>query len=71
MPVCNWFTIEIYGYTHSLHTFLARALMMPLQWRLRLRTRRIEDNARMSPEYGRRLTAQQKDARRQDNGEGR
>ena len=25
MYVCNGFTIEIYGFTHSLHTFLAHA----------------------------------------------
>ena len=33
------------------------------------RTRKIEDDARTSPMYGRWLTAQQKDERRQDNGD--
>ena len=43
-----------------------------MRWRSRSRTRRIEDDARTSPDVklsGRRLTAQQKDERRQDNGD--
>ena len=41
-------------------------------WRSRSRTRRIEDDSRTSPDVklsGRQLTAQQKDERRQDNGD--
>ena len=43
-----------------------------MRWRSRFRTRRIEDDARMSPDVklsGRQLTAQQKDERRQGNGD--
>ena len=47
-----------------------RILYFGMQWRLRSRTQRIEDDARTSPDVklsGRHLTAQQKDERRQDN----
>ena len=43
-----------------------------MRWRSRSRTRRIEDDARTSPDVklsGRQLTAQQKDERRQGNGD--
>ena len=44
--------------------------IVTVTWRSRLRTRRIEDDAKTSPRcMGRRLTAQQKDRRRQDNGD--
>ena len=63
------FTIEIYGCMHSLRTFwlLPLGCHRTMAWRSRSNNRKIEDNARMSP--GRRLTAQQKDERRQDNGD--
>ena len=45
-------TIEIYGFTRSLRTSLARAtresVVMPSQWRSRSRTQK-EDDARTSP----------------------
>ena len=46
MSVRNGFTIEIYGFMHSLHTFLAYVpLVVPLisRWR----TRRIENDGRL------------------------
>ena len=46
MSVRNGFTIEIYSFTHSLCTFLARLLMVPSQWR----TWRIEDDSRIQNE---------------------
>ena len=65
MYVYNGFTIEIYGFMHSLYTF----------WQCRSgdgiesRTRKIEDDAERVQMYGRRFTAQQKDERWQDNGD--
>ena len=46
MSVRNGFMIEIYGFTHSLHTFLAWPLMVSSQWR----TQRIEDDSRLENE---------------------
>ena len=52
MSVRNGFTVEIYGFRHSLRTCLARdahdAIAMGVM--SRFRTRRIEDDARTSPE---------------------
>ena len=60
MSVRNGFTIEIYGSTHSLHTFLTRAAQMygfthslrtfwvcAAYGAIRWRTRRIEDDGRL------------------------
>ena len=55
MSVRNWFTIEIYGFMHSLHTFWHVPLRMPSR-----------DGMEIEVD-GRRLAAQQKDERRQDN----
>ena len=63
MYVRNGFTIEIYRFMHSLRTFgTCRSGCHRVMVRLKLRTRKIEDDDRMS-----RLTAQQKDERQQDN----
>ena len=70
MYVCIYvhygFTIEIYGFMHSLHTSLARAAH---EAGSRLRIREQKTMPERVQRYGRRLTAQQKDERRQDNGE--
>jgi len=53
MSVCNKFLIELYGFMHSLHTFWHVPLRMPsraMVWRSRSRTRKIEDDARTSPD---------------------
>ena len=55
MSVRNMFTIEIYGFMHSLHTFWHMPLRMPFH------------NGMEIEVDGRWLTAQQKDERRQDN----
>ena len=55
MSVHNGFTIEIYGFMHSLHTFWHMPLRMP-----------SHDGMEIEVD-GRRLVAQQKDERRQDN----
>ena len=57
MFVRNRFTIEIYGFMHSLRTFWHVPLRMPLRDSME-----IEVN-------GTQLAAQQKDERRQDNGD--
>ena len=57
MSVRNVFTIEIYGFMHSLRTFWHVPLRMPLR-----------DSMEIEVD-GRRLAAQQKDERRQDNGD--
>ena len=57
MFVRNWFTIEIYGFMHSLRTFWHVPLRMPLR-----------DSMEIEVD-GRRLAAQQKDERQQDNGD--
>ena len=60
------FTIEIYGFTHSLHTFLAHChswYMVPLQ----RRTRRIQQARERVQRYRKRLTTKQWDVRQQDN----
>ena len=44
-------------------------LMMPSRWRSRTRRIPVEDYARTSPDVWRQLTAQQKDEKRQDNGD--
>ena len=70
MSVRNGFTIEIYGFMHRVRTFgLCRSGChrdRTMAWRSRLRTRKIEYEARIQM-YGRRLTAEQKHGRRQDN----
>ena len=55
MSVCNRFAIEIYGFMHSLRTFWHMPLRMP-----------SHDGMEIEVD-GRRLAAQQKDERRQDN----
>ena len=55
MSVRKRFTIEIYGFMHSLHTFWHVPLRMPSR-----------DGMEIEVD-GRRLAAQQKDERRQDN----
>jgi len=53
MSVRNGFTIEIYRFMHSLRTFWHVPLRMPsreMAWRWRLRTQKIEDDARTSPD---------------------
>ena len=53
MSVRNGFTIEIYMFMHSLRTFWHVPLRMPyraMAWRSRLWTRKIEDDARTSPD---------------------
>ena len=56
MSVRNGFTIEIYGFMHSLCTFWhGRGQDAIARWRMalrrsRLRTRKIEDDARTSPD---------------------
>ena len=61
MYVCvyvrNGFTIEIYGFIHSLRTIWHVPLRMPSRGGMEIEV------------GGRRLTAQQKDERRQDNGD--
>ena len=57
MFVCNGSTIEIYGFMHSLRTFWHVPLRMPLRDSMEIKV------------DGRRLAAQQKDERRQDNGD--
>ena len=57
MSVRNGFMIEIYGFMHSLHTFWHVLLRMPLHDGMEIKV------------DGRRLAAQQKDERRQDNGD--
>ena len=51
MSVRNGFTTEIYGFMHSLRTFWHVPLRMhcdrAMAWRSRLRTQKIEDDARM------------------------
>jgi len=52
MSVRNGFTIEIYGFMHSLRTFWHVLFRMPSHdgMESRSRTRRIEDDARTSPD---------------------
>ena len=57
MSVRNRFTIEIYGFMHSLYTFWHLPLRMPSRDGLEIEV------------DGRQLAAQQKDKRRQDNGD--
>ena len=57
MSVRNGFTIDIYGFMHSLRTF----------WHLPLRM--LSHNGMEIEVDGRRLTTQQKEERRQDNGD--
>ena len=65
MSVRYGFTIEIYGFMHSLRTSLARATHDAIA--VKVEDLRIEDDARTSQRHRRRLTAQQEDERRQDN----
>jgi len=58
MYVCNRFTIEMYRFMHSLLTSLACAAHDAITMEV--------DSVQI---YGRWLTAQQKDERRQDNGD--
>ena len=51
MPVCYGFMVEIYGFRHTLRTCLARdAHDAAMEVVSRLRTRRIKDDSRTSPE---------------------
>ena len=69
MSVRNRFTIEIYGFMHSLRTFWHVPLRMPLSDDMEIKVEDSEDK-KTTPDrvqmYGRQLTAQQKDER-QDN----
>ena len=72
MSVSNGFTIEVYGFMHSLRTFWHVLLMMSSRdgaWQGD-RGQRL-GGQKTTPEgvqmYGTRLTAQQKDEKRQDN----
>ena len=60
------FTIEIYRYRHSLRTYLARDAHDAIT--VEVEDPRTEDDARTSPEIWK-TAAQQKDERRQDNGD--
>ena len=66
----NGFTIEIDRFMHNVHTSLARAAHDAITTEVRVKD--LEDR-RQTPEwvqmYGRRLTAQQKDERWQNNGD--
>ena len=71
MSVHNGFTIEIYGFMHSLRTFWHMLLRMPSCDGVEIEVEDLEDIRRRQNEsqmYGRQLTAQQKDER-QDNGD--
>ena len=57
------FTIEIYGYRHSLRTSLARDAHDAIA--VEVEDSRTEDDARTSPEIWK-MAAQQKDERRQE-----
>ena len=51
MYVCPYgFTIEIYGFTHRLHTSLACAAHDAIMMEVEVEDLRIEDDARTSPE---------------------
>ena len=70
MSVHNGFTIEIYGFMHSLRTFgTCRQARMPSRNGVEIKVEDSEDRRRSERVQmsGRRLTAQQKDERRQDN----
>ena len=72
MSVRNAFTIEIYGFMHSLCTFWHVPLRMPSRDGMEIEVEDSEDRRRHQNksrcmEDG--LTAQQKDGRRQDNGD--
>ena len=72
MSVRNRFTIEIYKFMHSLRTFWHVPLRMPSRVGMEIEVEDSEDRRRRQNEsqmYGRQLTAQQKDERRQDNGD--
>jgi len=43
MSVCNRFTIEIYGFMHSLRTFWHMPLMMPLRDGMEIEVKDLED----------------------------
>ena len=66
MSVCYGFTVEIYGFMHSLCTFWHMLLMMPSRDGMEIEVEDLEDRRQRQNEYGRWLTAQQKDER-QDN----
>ena len=68
LSVCYGFTVEIYGFMHSLCTFWYMLLMMPSRDGMEIEVEDLEDRRRRQNEYGRWLTAQQKDER-QDNGD--
>ena len=61
MSVRYGFTVEIYGFRHSLRSCLARAAHDAIAMEIE-----VEDSEERVQMYGRRLTAQQKDER-QDN----
>ena len=68
MSFRNGFTIEIYGFVHSLHTFWHVPLMMPSRdgaWQgdRGQGLRGQKTTPKRVQMYGRRLTAQQKDER--------
>ena len=64
MSVRNGFTIEIYGFMHSLRTFWHVPLMMPSRDGMEIEFE--ETTPERVQMHGRRLTAQQKDERQQD-----
>ena len=66
MSVCNRFTIEIYGFMHSLRTFWHVPLGIPSRDGMEIKVEDSEDKRWRQNEsqmYGRQLTAQQKDER--------
>ena len=71
MSVRNRFTIEIYGFTHSLHTFVAHAAHDAIARNVGQGLRGQKSTPEQVQGHGRRLTAQQKDERRQNNGDRR
>ena len=71
MSVRNGFTIEIYGFMHSLRTFwhVPSGCHRAMAWRSRSRTWKIEDDARTSPHVWKTVNCSTKDEKRQDNGD--
>ena len=64
MSVRYGFTVKMYGFRHSLRTCLAHAAHDAIAMEIE-----VEDSEEQVQMYGRRLTAQQRDERRQDNGD--
>ena len=73
MSVSNGFTIEVYGFMHSLRTFWHMPLRKPSRNGMEIEVEDSEDRRQRQNKsrcsYGRQLTAQQNDERRQDNGD--